>query len=203
MHDGYVFVDGDNRFKNPTSGYRPHRFVVRHEFWDGVVRHKKDEETHSSSGGPYVCISVYNQLKKQNEALQGAMQHLKTLVYVGGKTDSELEEGLTVDVELQKIRDRLDVLEEVWCVKPVGTHPPENEFPANLEGNYIAMDEDGEWYVYDNRPTVDVQWSTDTWRPSRIGSSKFIPAISYTQYMRTYNRQRWTESLHRIKKAST
>ena len=202
------------------------------------MRHKKDEETHSSSGGPYVCVPVYNELKKQHKALSDALELVKETCNEQIREIAELHTKLqnlrkhihtaeTTDIELNKIRDRLDLLEGLSWKKPVTTynpvvigaggggsaeavtgsngqhpptHPPEQLFPADLTpGTYVAMDEDGEWYNFMEEPTVRI--GVGVWIPS---NSSGPPVCNYiadeTLFMKSYNRQSWTSSLHIIGK---
>lgn len=215
----FIYLNGPGLCAGSRNGYLANRL----ELWT--------EPTEVHSGGPYVCISVYNELKKQNEELKADLEHMRRNYsnrYIE-LTDLQTENNklnTVVDVELQKIRDRLDVLEEIELLKPtptpicVGgggaadapketkgsngshppTHPPEKLFPDGLEGNYVAMDLNGDWYSYANKPECDDY--EDMWA-SYAGQYFYIEPATYTHYMRTYNRQSWESSLHEIKKAST
>ena len=207
-----VCVSGNNDLA--TDGYFAHRFKL----------FTPPTEVHS--GGPYVCVSVYNELKKQNEALHAAMQHLKTLVYVGGKTDSNIAfENIRLRSRIKELEEELECLASEWkkpmmAYNPVvigagggvgsaeavtgnngqhpPTHPPEQLFPADLApGTYVAMDGAGAWCWYPTEPVCrDCArlWSCAS------GRYNYIDPDTYTSYMKKYNRQSWTSSLHIIGK---
>jgi hypothetical protein len=188
----FIYLNGPGLCAGSRNGYLANRL----ELWT--------EPTEVHSGGPYVCISVYNELKKQNEELKADLEHMRRnysnrYIELTDLQTENAELNKTVNTELVKIKDRLDLLEGLsW--KTTLTHPPEKLFTDGLEGNYVAMDLNGDWFSYIDKP--DCNEFQDMWI-GNTGKYLFINPLNYTPYMRTYNRQSWTESLHEIKKAST
>lgn len=208
----FVYLKGPGISNSTKNGYMPSRLALWsdpiHKFWDGVVRHKKDEETHSSSGGPYVCVSVYNELKKQNAELEAELEHVKQnyVKRFDELTDLQTQNAYlnsTIDTELLKIKDRLDLIEGLSWKKPKQhspTHPPEQLFPADLApGTYVAMDKDGDWYSFVEEPKINERLGL--WVPKNGGGPSVCNCLAdKTPYMKAYNRQSWTSSLHIIGK---
>jgi len=111
----FIYLNGPGLCAGSRNGYLANRL----ELWT--------EPTEVHSGGPYVCISVYNELKKQNEELKADLEHMRRnynnrYIELTDLQTENAELNKTINTELVRIRDRLNLLEGLsWITPP--THP--------------------------------------------------------------------------------
>lgn len=143
------------------------------------VVHGSNGKTHMSSGGPYIASSVYNELKKQNEELEAELVHVKRN-YV-----ARYDELTDMQTKIKELEEQIAAANKPQFVPP----------PYIKSGWWIAMDANGAWWVFERKPTVDMQcleWSYG-------GSAHELPIITGTdESMWHVPNDQWQQTLLQI-----
>lgn len=156
-------------------------------------------ETHMSSGGPYIASSVYSELKQQyQKAVDNLLSTQLELERVRAAYANRHKELTDMQTRIKELEEELECLATQHV--NVLTHPPEQLFPADLApGTYVAMDKDGDWYSFVEEPKINERLGL--WVPKNGGGPSVCNCLAdKTPYMKAYNRQSWTSSLHIIGK---
>lgn len=132
------------------------------------------EKPEVHSGGPYVCTSVYeNMVNQRDVAIEAVAAHQKEIKSLRG--DVDILKKIVADLKMERRQkgEELNALRDhVWAVtqqaakevenlkkqvsdteKPPLPQPPPP--PWLRPGWWYAMDNDGEWYAYQTKPSIN------------------------------------------------
>lgn len=203
MGEVYVGFQPDSRLTQyREDGWYAHRFRLVKSF-------PKPEIT---SGGPYVCTSVYENVVKQRDvALEAVAAHQKEIKSLQG--DSAILKKIIADLkmerrqeaeELTQLREHVRTIiqqaaKEVETLKKQISDTERPPLPQPLPPVWLrskwwyAMNEDGVWYAYMNKPytnPIGNQWHSINTFYQRI-ESVFMSNVNIPP-------ERWAEACWQV-----